>query len=1140
MKTKNVLNRIIGSAPLCGKLATLVANCGGGIHSLCSFKLTKTIIQALVGFALAVVCLSAIGITATAKKGETQLRSTSTNALAAAKASNNSFINSITLAKAGTGLDGEGGSNNTVLINNSAKWHMVLNLSAGTTTVTIEFPKGNVIENASVSSAAGCTDGSKLEKTNGSYTNNKATCVIKTDSPKSQSWDIVDYVFGGNGQKLAPTKVTVNGNDYTGTIPAVTLKGKANYRVDNSSMVSGYGSDYSTSDSNIAINGVNKGITIGFNVYSPIDNHGTIGLDPISDGVIKFRIDMRKFPEDWSVGSISAYTWANLSVTRCSNDTCKMVHNGDFSYKKSTDGDYLDITISNVAMGYKHYPTQNTLGENINNRAYWSTYSINFYIPTSSLTENYKRYDIAFSDFQIITDGGEQTTVNFDNPSLGWNIANKNYGKSSIGYDVRGISGSYQTGSPVYLGEQYKFYIRQGNIVYNSDRVSNYNICQTWDSKLATLASEVGLGNEWDDDKTSLSRFNNVKPQIEYGVVSSDGYPDPKTACGTVSDGKTNFFTTLKAARDYATANGGAVNAIRLHSDVLMATGDSGTVMFRGLMTATSLSTDVDKNITIKTYATSDLWQSSVDNYVSTVPGKIRPELKLSNDSANSPNAEPNETEHLTITPYAYAADTNVKAIVTLPADVSPVDGSYKYNGNTLTPTSVTKNKDGTTTITLPLGTVGSKDAVDTRQPDITLDAVVSPVTAVPTSKTITVVISGDGTDKLQDGWRSQSATFSVAKVSSNYGYSVSQSNASLLPGDTQTYNYTTYNSPDSTDANPSMEVISVLPYNGDSRGTANISYTPDKLILNATRNADGVETDTSNLKLFYTTDQAIRESAKEADATVNWTEIPTASAKVVTATGTTNPDDTTVTEGSGYSLPKDITAIKWVDTSTTKGRLVSVSLSLRDISSTGDNAQIANDLTLIKVNNGPDAADKYEVQNQDMKTATVESTTVSLDLDSQLLDLSHQDVANGLDFAKATTTLTAKTNNAYGYNLTMQAAKSSSLVNQSASGHQINSVIVNNNQLVATLADGTWGYALPGNTAQGFSDVSSYNTLTRASKFKSIPTDTVASINVTHTRPDQTTGDQTNVLYGANLTGQASGVYRAGIVYTVVANPFK
>ena len=29
MKTKNVLNRIIGSAPLCGKLATLVANCGG-------------------------------------------------------------------------------------------------------------------------------------------------------------------------------------------------------------------------------------------------------------------------------------------------------------------------------------------------------------------------------------------------------------------------------------------------------------------------------------------------------------------------------------------------------------------------------------------------------------------------------------------------------------------------------------------------------------------------------------------------------------------------------------------------------------------------------------------------------------------------------------------------------------------------------------------------------------------------------------------------------------------------------------------------------------------------------------------------------------------------------------------------------
>ena len=1137
MKTKNpnALNKTADSAMSRSKLATWLDSCGGGYSLSRLIKLTKTIVLSFVGLALVTAGLSIVGITATAKKGETQPQSA--NTLTLAKASNNSSVNKITLIKAGTGLDGEGGSNNTVLINNSAKWRIALNLSTGTTTVTMEFPNGNVIDGASISSAAGCVDGSKVEKINGSYTNNKATCVIKADSPKSQNWDITDYVFGGNGQKLAPTKVTINGQNYTGTIPAVTLKGKANYRVDNHSMVSGGGTSYD--DANASINGVNKGITIGLNVYSPIDDHGTIGLNPVSDGSIKFRIDMRKFPKNWSVDHVSIYTWANIT-TNCHNNTCRTLHNGDFSYKKSADGNYLDITINNVAMGYKQYPTQDTMGNRIDNRAYWSTWSIHFNIPTSSLTEDSKRYSIDFPDFQTTADSGEQTTVNFDNSSLWWNIANKNFGRSVIGYGVLGISGSFQSGSPVYSGEQYKYYSKLTNNIYNGDRVSNFNICQTWNPKLATLASEINLGNEWDSDANRLSFFNNVKPQIEYGVVNSDGYPDPKTACGKVGDGKVNFFATLKAARDYATASGGAVNAMRLHSDVLMASTDGDRVVFWGVMAATSLGVDVGKNIAIKTYATSDLWQSSGGNYVTIVPGKVHPELKFSNDSSTDSNARPNKTEHLTITPYAYAADTNVKAIVTLPADISPVGGSYKYNGSKLTPTSVVKNTDGTTTITLPLGTVGSKDAVNAKQPDITMDTVVSPTIATPASKTITVAMSGDGTDKMQYGWRSRSATFSVSNIIVNYGYNMSQSSADLLPGDTQTYNYTTYNNPDNPSANPSMKTISVLPYNGDNRGTTNVAYTPDKLTLNTTKDSSGVETDTNNLKLFYTTDQSIRENTRETDATVNWTEIPVSSAKVVTLAGTINPDGTTATEGKGYDLPKDVTAIKWVDTSTTKGRLVSVSLTLRDISSTGDNAKLASNIALVKVSNGSNTADQYELQDQETKIATVEPTTVSLAIDSQSLNLSHQVTADGADFAKTTSVLTTKTNNAYGYNLTMQAVKSNSLINQTSNSHQINSVAIGGGQAVATLASGTWGYALPGNTTQGFGDVNSYSTLTKTSKFKSIPGSTAAVLNVTRTRPNQITGDQTSVLYGANLTGRASGVYRADIVYTAVANPFK
>ena len=1088
---------------------------GGGCSLSRLIKLTKTIVLSFVGLALVTAGLSVIGITAVAKKGETQPQSA--NTLTLANASNNSSVNKVALIKAGTGLDGEGGSNNTVLINNSAKWRVALNLSVGTTTVTMEFPNGNVIDGASISSAAGCVDGSKLEKINGSYTNNKATCVIKADSPKSQNWDITDYVFGGNGQKLAPTNVTINGQDYTGTIPSVTLKGKANYKIDNYSMVSGGGSLHN--DANTAINGVNKGITIGLNVYSPIDNHGTIGLDPISDGSIKFRIDMRKFPKSWSVNSVMTYTWANITAN-CDNDTCRTLHNGDFSYKKSADGNYLDITISNVAMGYKQYPTQNTLGERINNRAYWSTWSIKFNIPTSSLTEDSKRYDIAFSDFQITADSGEQTTVNFNNSPLWWNIANKNYGKSSIGYRVLGIMGSYQTGSPVYSGEQYEYYSKLGNVIYNGDRVSNFNICQTWNPKLATLASEINLGDEWGSDANRLSFFNNVKPQIEYGVVKSDGYPDPKTACGKVGDGKANFFATLKAARDYAIANGGAVNAMRLHSDVLMATSISDRTLLYGFMTATSLGTDVGKNIAIKTYATSDLWQSSGSNYVSVVPGKIYPKLKLSNNSAISPDAKPNETEHLTITPYAYATDTNVKAIVTLPTDISPVDGSYKYNGNKLTPTSVVKNTDGTTTITLPLGKVGSKDAVNAKQPDITMDAVVSPTIATPVSKTITVAMSGDGTDQLGNSWRSRSATFSVSNTTVNYGYNMSQNSATLLPGDNQTYNFTSYSNPDNDNPRKSMTTLSMLPYNGDKNGTKNIKYS------NVTVKLTDPKLNFNGLSGYYTTDPRVRNIDLNDQSAVNsFLSYKTAWHEVSLSEFNWGSD--------AITLPSNATAIKWVDTKAIKDRLVSFSLTINNVRATASDAKLATAINYVAVTGSS------PIVNPVSQTADVAETKVDVSLDKALANLSREESgATGL--LSTTSTITANTNSASGYSLTMKSKATNGLINAAASQHAIEASA---NTTPKPLTTNTWGYALPDRTGDGFGSAADYTNPTGTTAFAKVPnnTDNAVVIKSVTTRPDQVAGDATKVAYGVNLgDNNVAGTYKAEIVYTVTANPFE
>ena len=1122
MKTKNpnALNKMADSTMSHSKLATLVANLlREGCSLSRSIKLTKTIVLSFIGLALITAGLT-VGITAAAKKGEAQLRSASADTSAVAPASTNSFINKVALIKAGTGLAGEGGSNNTVLINNSAKWRVALNLSTGTATITMEFPNGNVIDSASVSSAAGCVDGSKVEKINGSYTNNKATCVIKADSPKSQNWDITDYVFGGNGQRLAPTKVTVNGQNYTGTIPSVTLKGKANYKT----FIGDYGSSLTKKPGYV---------TFGLSVYiQAADKSAPIGLEPLSD-TVKLSVDMSSLPSDWKIAYTSGMGHINLEGL---GDTAnRILSRGNWTPIKSADGKRLELTVKNTAIGYRHFPTKNNYGDILN--TFWATYAyqtIYISVPLKSLSVNGQNYQLKTLDSVASTIDGAQTAQIRGGSSVGMWLSSRINGHVNLWVAPSSVLGHddywNEDTLPVYPGESYKTDPVVAFVNTTDTPNTNVNSCMAWD----------GRYTEPDGDGTPKLINNNITGNLwaQYGVVSSDGVPNTRTDCGVVGDSKANFFNTMAEAKAYAAKKGGYVNAIRFHGDkAVLGEYDVAYYPLR-IKSNTPVGTSVKHSL----YVSTNEWQLADPATLSlvVVPGKILPELKLSNNSTTSPDAKPNEIEHLAITPYAYAADTNVKAIVTLPADISPVGGSYKYNGNKLTPTSVVKNTDGTTTITLPLGTVGSKDAVNAKQPDITMDAVVSPTIVTPASKTITVAMSGDGTDKMQYGWRSRSATFSVSNIIVNYGYNMSQSSADLLPGDTQTYNYTTYNNPDNPSANPSMKTISVLPYNGDNRGTTNVAYTPDKLALNVAKDSSGVETGTNNLKLFYTTDQSIRENTRETDATVNWTEIPVSSAKVVTLAGTINPDGTTATEGKGYDLPKDVTAIKWVDTSTAKGRLVSVSLTLRNISSTGDNAKLASNIALVKVSNGPNAADQYELQNQETKIATVEPTTVSLAIDSQSLDLSHQVTADGADFAKTTSVLTTKTNNAYGYNLTMQAVKSNSLINQTSNSHQINSVAIGGGQAVATLASGTWGYALPGNTTQGFGDVNSYSTLTKTSKFKSIPGSAAAVLNVTRTRPNQITGDQTSVLYGANLTGRASGVYRADIVYTAVANPFK
>ena len=1100
MKTKNLnaLNKIADSTMSHSKLATLAANllCKG--YSLSrSIKLTKTIVLSFIGLALVTASLSIVGITAVAKKGETQPQSA--NTLALAKASNNSSVNKITLIKAGTGLDGEGGSNNTVLINNSAKWRIALNLSTGTTTVTMEFPNGNVIDGASISSAAGCVDGSKVEKINGSYTNNKATCVIKADSPKSQNWDITDYVFGGNGQKLAPTKVTINGQNYTGTIPSVILKGKANYKT----MLSQYGSDL-----------VKKPgyVTFGLSVYiQAADKSAPIGLEPLSD-TVKLSVDTSSLPSDWEI--YAANIMGHINLAYGSGDSAnRILSYGDWTPSKSADGKRLELTVKNTAIGYRHFPTKNNYKPTLEGTGFWATYAyqtIYISVPLKSLPAS-QNYQLKALDSIVSTIDGERTT-RISGSDVGVWLSSRINGQASLWAAPSSVLGREDSWSPntlpVYPGESYKTNPRVAFVNTTDTPNTNVNGCMAWD----------GRYTEPDGDGTPKLINNNITGNLwaQYGVVSSDGVPNAKTDCGVAGDSKANFFNTMAEAKAYAAKKGGYVNAIRFHGDkAVLGEYDIAYYPLR-IKSNTPVGTSVKHSL----YASTNEWQLADPATLSlvVVPGKVHPELKLSNNSATSPNAKPNEIEHLTITPYAYAADTNVKAIITLPADISPVDGSYKYNGSKLTPTSVVKNTDGTTTITLPLGTVGSKDAVNAKQPDITMDAVVSPTIATPASKTITVAMSGDGTDKLNDSWKSRSATFSVSNTTVNYGYNISQNSATLLPGDNQTYNFTSYSNPDKDNPRKSMTTLSMLPYNGDKNGTKNIKYSNVTVKLTDPKlNFDGLDG-------YYTTDPRVRNIDLNDHSAVNrflsykaaWHEVSL-------------PDFNWGSDA--ITLPSNATAIKWVDTKAIKDRLVSFSLTINNVRATASDAKLATAINYVAVTGSS------PIVNPVSQIADVAETKVDVSIDKSIANLSEKG-STGL--LSTTNSITAATNSASGYSLTMKAKAANSLINSSTSKHTIEASA---SAAPKSLATNTWGYALPGNTGEGFGSLVDYTKPTSATTFAKVPSSTDNAVIIKHTanRPDQTTGDVTKVAYGVNLgDNNVAGTYKTEVVYTVTVNPFE
>ena len=213
-----------------------------------------------------------------------------------------------------------------------------------------------------------------------------------------------------------------------------------------------------------------------------------------------------------------------------------------------------------------------------------------------------------------------------------------------------------------------------------------------------------------------------------------------------------------------------------------------------------------------------------------------------------------NENEvTLQITPTLSESDpqipTNIKGATvrikeTLPAELTYVPGSSNYGE----PIETIQNDDGTTTYIWEIYNCNVGDAIE----PLVIKAEIDPETANGTKLNITSIIEPDkeliGLSPIE--YRTATNEINVVNLASYRIYQETDTQIIENNGEIK-YKLTFQNS--STTSMPDFQVLDILPYNGDGRGTAyNGTYTLKDVKVTQTLGGSVIEN--SNLKLYTTT----------------------------------------------------------------------------------------------------------------------------------------------------------------------------------------------------------------------------------------------------------------------------------------------
>ena len=216
--------------------------------------------------------------------------------------------------------------------------------------------------------------------------------------------------------------------------------------------------------------------------------------------------------------------------------------------------------------------------------------------------------------------------------------------------------------------------------------------------------------------------------------------------------------------------------------------------------------------------------------------------------------------------------DVAVQVIANLPKDMSYVPNSSSYGEP-----EITNNSDGTTTLKWNI----SGCTVNASIENIYFEAHMSEESSNGKQYDVSATIYADpskvGVDSVAN--RTSTTSVQVINLASHRLYKTVETPVVEKNGEIH-YKLLYKNNTDTSI--PNFQLLDILPYNGDLRGTEfNGTYTLDRLVVTQ-ENESGNKISNDNLEILYTNDESVRNTVTSKDENLgeNWTKVTTENVK--------------------------------------------------------------------------------------------------------------------------------------------------------------------------------------------------------------------------------------------------------------------